>query len=182
MFISTKNWFLVGNPGSLESTWFCFLASAWESADWLIVLPPILLLLSSVSLTLSVGALLETRVFTHKQDDTRAVQLSFLLHIYFSCITIMSLFSGSLYGSALLVWVVLTTLFVQSFQQLLCATRCTLRSAGEKDRIRSVVLVAVLGLYFPISARFLYFLTAHRVDFGTLQVSFFLRYFYLFIY
>jgi hypothetical protein len=149
-----------------------FLLRAAAAVDWLVLLPRIVLGLHGAAALLAVGALMEGRFRLPRRD--RSVQLALLLHVYFSAANIVAMFLGPVHGTALFIWVVVGTLFVQSYQQMLHAAGLSVtaekNSPGAAPGLGAYLPLVALALYFPLSGRFLFFSTAHRMDFGTLQV------------
>lgn len=192
----------------MDPPWLHFLAQAAEGVDWQLLLPRIVLGLYGAAIALSLGALIEVRIrswASPQQRRQQAVLLSLLLHVYFSAAGITALFQGPVAGCLLFSWLVISILYVQSYQHMLMACRasftCTDEEVAQQEaaavaitqptghctgagdvtpavqegwltgaRAKRALFVALLGLYFPVAGRYLFYLTGHRTDFGTLQV------------
>jgi hypothetical protein len=158
--------------------------------DWLLLLPAIALALHLTVVSMSVCALLEAR--WRGLNRQPSVLLALLLHVYFGAVNVIALFLGPAFGCLLYGWVVVTILYVQSYQQMLYVCRTTISetavsaAGGDRDSGNKVggwwekrtLLLWALALYFPVAGRFLFFCTGHRMDFGTLQVRCCEHYYY----
>jgi hypothetical protein len=175
-----------------DAPWVQFLLAAAAGVDWCLMLPRIVLALNGVSIALSFGALIEARcrgLWAGRSGQHQGVTLGLLLHVYFSAASVVALYLGPVGGALLFSWVVTSILYVQSYQQMLIVSRATFtyteqeraaatevataRPVGEVlrgARSKRLLFVVLLAIYFPLAARWLFYITGHRTDFGTLQV------------
>lgn len=169
-----------------------------HSVDWLLVLPRAVLTLCAATCASVIVSLLYMRCFAHSHIDSTQFQYVQLVHLCGSVAVVVCLLMGPAGCLPLAACVLHSVLYVRSFCSMLPLTGVNLfdtntyvladqqsspkstystpRSTGESAQcpqqrwlIRTLLQLS-LALYFPVMGRFLYFLTGHRMDFGTLQV------------
>lgn len=168
----------------LGSTYLCTI-------DWLMVLPRAVLYLCTGNIAYSLCVLRISTIDSSNNNNNynRSIMRKFV-HIYAFFALILGLMLGPVGCICMVVCLVHTVVFVYCFSNVVdmvnmhadsnstLTTSVTesvpvnseliMRSSSEK--LNRLCMYGVYATYFPLMGRFLYFVTGHRMDFGTLQV------------
>lgn len=171
----------------LGSTYLCTI-------DWLIVQPRTVLYLctGNIAYLLCVLHISTIDISNNNNNNYYRNIMRKLVHVIVSFALILSLMLGPVGCICMVVCLVHTVVFVYCFSNVVdmvnmhadsnstLTTSVTesvpvnseliLRSSSEK--LNRLCMYGVYATYFPLMGRFLYFVTGHRMDFGTLQVLF----------
>lgn len=165
-----------------------------ESLDWMVLLPRNVLLLctSNIVYVLCVACIVKcTTPTNHTTSNHDILQLLYkLMHMIASFALLLGLMLGPMGCVCMVLYLLHTVVFVYCLVELV-NTACTGISIDSKDKytykddskraaatgttispatVTRLCTYIVYAAYFPIMGRFLYFVTGHRMDFGTLQV------------
>ena len=172
-----------------------FMHTAAAGVDWLVLLPQTVLSLSAAVMALAVGALVELKyrpsLRALPSGHRGCLQLACLLHAYFALVAVVALYSGPFYALQVFAVAFLGAVFLVTFRQVLRATHtspfhrpfppaCPV-TATTSNKLRQILLFLLFALFYPLSGRLLFFLTGHRMDFGTLQVLVVCMHLYLYM-